>query len=262
MSRRTARRLATLVATLTFVLVFTLAPAARAQCRIEPFGDSITYGWGSFYVPGGYRTDLVGSWPIINGAPHPIQMVGAQAELISAPNLVPLNQHYHSGFPGYTNQQLLGQAFLPYPVFSPLPYSAPPGIVLVHAGTNDIRLGDDAFTAAWWLTQLLTQIGNKYPGAKIIVAKIIPFGPVVLGSPTGGLLNLTVATYNAQIDGIVQGLNSLQPNRIPRYFVADMSTFPAAYLNSDGIHPTDLGYLEIANRWRNALQYVMTYYGC
>lgn len=259
MSRFALRAVLSAVASLASLVC--LAPSAGATCRIEPFGDSITYGWSS--AIGGYRAQLVASPPIVGGYLLPIQMVGAQNDVASFPNLTALNQQYHSSVPGWRIDQLWGAVETNYPVY---PGFTPPGIVLVHAGTNDIIQGWDAGTAGVRLTELLTALGLKYPAAKIIVALIVPFGPYVnvgYGVQDGAELNARAAAYNAQIPGVVAGLNAVQPYGIPRYFTVDMSSsFPIEHLQIDGVHPDDVGYAAMATRWRGMISYVASWYGC
>ncbi|WP_437568131.1 GDSL-type esterase/lipase family protein [Sorangium sp. So ce542] len=241
---------------LACLAAFALSSAsARATCRIEPFGDSITQGVGS--AVGGYRYALVTWPPLVGGSPLAIQMVGAQIDT-TFPGLVVANQHYHSGVPGWRNDQLAAVAgALPaYPVY---PGGLPPNIVLVHAGTNDIHQGATASTAAFHLQQLLVALSTKYPAAKIIVAKIIPFGP----QPEHVVRNQVVVQYNSAIPGIVTNLNAFYPPSNPKFFIADMHAyFPTNHLWPDGIHPTDQGYYEMGVRWSMSIQAVADLAGC
>jgi acyl-CoA thioesterase I len=235
---------------------FALSSAtARATCRIEPFGDSITQGVGS--TVGGYRYALV-TWPsLAGGSSLNIQMVGAQIDTTFL-GLVAANQHYHSGVPGWRNDQLaaVAAALPPYPVY---PGYLPPNIVLVHAGTNDIHQGANASTAAFRLQQLLVALSTKYPAAKIIVAKIIPFGP----QPEHVVRNQVVAQYNGAIPGIVTNLNAFYPASNPKFSIVDMHTsFPTNQLWPDGIHPNDFGYYEMGVRWGTSIQAVAGLAGC
>ncbi|WP_437671874.1 GDSL-type esterase/lipase family protein [Sorangium sp. So ce131] len=241
---------------LACLAAFALSPAsARATCRIEPFGDSITRGVGS--AVGGYRYTLVEWPPLVGGSPLSIQMVGAQIDT-TFPGLVAENQHYHSAMSGWRNDQLAAAAasLPPYPVF---PEYLPPNIVLVHAGTNDIHQGASASSAAYWLQQLLVALSVKYPTAKIVVAKIIPFGPQL----EHVIRNQVVLQYNGAIPGIVNNLNAFYPQSNPKFFIADMHAgFPTNHLWSDGIHPNDYGYYEMGVRWSMSIQAIAGLAGC
>jgi hypothetical protein len=59
-------------------------------------------------------------------------------------------------------------------------------IVLLHIGTNDLNKGEAA--APINLSALLDDILARLPPAHVIVAQIIPFGPV----PTGAISSITV----------------------------------------------------------------------
>ncbi len=192
-------------------------------------------------------------------------MVGAQIDT-TFPWLVAANQHYHSAVPGWRNDQLATAAALQPPYYVH-PWGQPPNIVLVHAGTNDIHQGADASSAAFRLQVLLVALSNKYPSAKIVVAKIIPFGPNII--PTWmwtqqmyTARNQIIAQYNGAIPGIVSNLNSFYPQSSPKFSVVDMHTnFPTDHL-PDGIHPDDDGYKEMGKRWAGSIQAVAGLAGC
>ncbi|WP_437631475.1 GDSL-type esterase/lipase family protein [Sorangium sp. So ce854] len=254
MLRSSVRSLFTALACLAaFALSSTSAQAAT--CRIEPFGDSITQGYGSFV--GGYRYALVTWPPLVGGSPLSIQMVGAQVDT-TFPGLVAANQHHHSGVPGWRNDQLATAAALQPPYFVH-PGGQAPNIVLVHAGTNDIHQGASASTAAFRLQTLLVNLSTKYPSSKLIVAKIIPFGP----QPEHVARNQVVVQYNAAIPGIVTNLNAFYPPTNPKFFIADMHAyFPTNHLWPDGIHPTDNGYYEMGVRWSMSIEAIADLAGC
>src|SRR5688572_28362272 len=95
-------------------------------------------------------------------------------------------QQWNPGYPGYTLDQL----------WAVTPPIAPAHILLVHAGTNDLLQGQFA-TAASDLEVLVRSLLFHHPGARVLVAKIIPFAGAFEG------LNPQVAAFNASVDGLV-----------------------------------------------------------
>lgn len=252
------------------------APSAKADCRIEPFGDSITAGVGSTYhIYGyprgaGYRAPLVAVPPV-----YSIQLVGGRSDAVpewistAGYGLVydggagPIAQPNHSGVPGYRTDELKSAVLLNYTVS---PGGGAPNIVLVHAGTNDFIQQVSASTVATNLRSLLTALANRYTASttKIIVAKIIPFGPNVatgMGRPwlNATTMNTDVNTYNSGIQATVNTLNSTYPQK---FSVVDMNTgFSTANL-PDGVHPNDAGYVDMAYRWKMAIKNIAWSAGC
>jgi hypothetical protein len=95
------------------------------ECNIQPFGDSITMGYGAI---DGYRGWLVASPPNVGA---PVRMNGLSAEN-SSPWLSSLGQQMHSGYPGFRVDQLTPWIQTNY---------VGANVILVHAGTNDLFQG-------------------------------------------------------------------------------------------------------------------------
>jgi acyl-CoA thioesterase-1 len=240
---RAARRVLTLVG---LCLTFLVAPAAQAQCRIEAFGDSLTAGVIPPYYNsnGGYRAWLVAQPP----AGMTLAMVGTRYDY--SPAWMGY-QAWHSGFPGARTDELLQNNV-------PADFSYP-NVILLHAGTNDIHQGRSGYDTANQLLALAGGLSNRWPGAKIIVAKIIPFNypaTVPNAAAINAALNYEVSVLNYYVDFIVQALQSAGR----KAEVVDMYTgFPVSTLWGDGIHPNDSGYQWMANVWRQKLSAVGCY---
>lgn len=245
------------------------ASQAAAQCRIEPFGDSITAGIGSTPINwgnsrwAGYRSTLAYLNPVVG-----LTFIGGRDDTvpesfpISTPpyyfidSAGPWVQPYHSGVPGWTNLQLSGVVTSGY-TLKPL-LTPPPQIVLVHAGTNDILQGVSAADAANRLSQLLTALANRYPYAKIIVAKIIPIAghDAVVNVYNNGLL---VAPFTQGVVQKVAALNLAYPGK---FSIVDMNYLYPPFTQADGIHPNDSGYAWMASKWSGAIKAVALSAGC
>lgn len=231
---------------LALCLAFLAAPAARAQCRIESFGDSLTAGLIPPYYNsnGGYRAWLVAQPP----AGMSIAMVGMRYDYSPA---WMGQQAWHAGFPGARTDELLNNNV-------PADFSYP-DVILLHAGTNDINQGRSGYDTANYLNALAWGLSNRWPTAKIVVAKIIPFNyPSTVPNyvAINSARNWEVGVLNYYVDFIVTGLRSSGR----KAEVVDMNTgFPYWTLWGDGIHPNDTGYQWMAEIWRQKLSAVGCY---
>lgn len=221
-----------------------VSATARYPCRILPLGDSITWGHNgnstqemSSVYWGGYRAHLVAGFTAVpSAAVGPVLMVGAMP-WHSTPAQDAAFQSSHSGYPGYTSAQLA----VAVDISGVTNFS--PDVILLHTGTNDmIRYPgpNQHLTALGNLNTLLNLLAVKNPSAKILLAKILPMGPVY---------DTEVNLYNAQLDAI-GAARRLAGEQV--WIVDHNYLFPTASL-PDGIHPDWAGYQQMAGRWRLAL---------
>jgi lysophospholipase L1-like esterase len=212
-------------------------PTDGTPCKILPFGDSITWGYG---YDGGYRIEL---FTRAVAAQHNITFTGS---LSNGPNTVsnttfPKRNEGHSGWTIATANSSSGSvagitALIPSPALD-AGSGGMPHIVLLHIGTNDVWTLSGQ-TMSTQLGTLLDKIITAAPNALIVVAKITPL------TATGG--NNTVNTYNNLIPGLVQTRAAAGKHVI----LADMNTgFATSNLASDGIHPTQAGYTWMGDQW-------------
>jgi lysophospholipase L1-like esterase len=118
--------------------------------------------------------------------------------------------------------------------------TARPDIVLINLGTNCAGQGD---LADWQnrLDTLISQILASSPTVKVAVARIALSRPQALAAAE--------AVVNGYVDAVVA---ARRPSG--RVVPADMVTaVPHRWTDIEGIHPTDPGYLRMAQQWNTAI---------
>ena len=113
--------------------------------------------------------------------------------------------------------------------------------MLVDIGTNDYVQGHATATAPARLAKLVDRITVLAPDAHIVLAKLL----VIAGDRRAA----GVRALNAAVPRIAAAHRG-------RVSVADMSRIPAVN-TVDGVHPTDLGYRQMAHQWLQALRPVL-----
>jgi lysophospholipase L1-like esterase len=206
---------------------FRPCPEDGQPCRVLPLGDSLTWGIG---YDGGYRVALyeraqaAGKHLTFTGSLH-------NGPLLEAGLPFPRN---HEGRSGWKIAQIMST--VPTPALN-----TAPDIVLLHAGTNDIYAHTPASVMADALEALLDRIEHAAPQALIVVAQIVPL--------TDPALRDAAFAYNAELVGRVHRRQA----RGEHLIIADQfSEFPVAML-SDGVHPTQAGYEQMAGVWYTAI---------
>jgi len=231
--------------------------SAKADLTIMPLGDSITYGVGEYpqNVLGGYRTRLYSD---LHDAGYSFSFVGTSTENPSS-LLSQAGQTHHEGHPGYRIDQIANNldgdggsgSFSNNNGGFWFHKPAPPDVILLHIGTNDIIQNFRTSTMAQRLDQLIGQIVADSPTSRIFVSSIIPI-PFV-----GASSNQLVQAYNTQIrDVIVPKYESLGDNV---FFVDEYPNFVDAngkvvHIGAGGIHPDQIGYNLMADTWAAAVQ--------
>lgn len=200
------------------------APLTNKNLRILPLGDSITWGYHST-DENGYRGHL---YDRLVSANNTVDMLGSQHN-------GDMSDNDNEGHPGWVISQIAGAAA----DVSDLD----PNVVLLHAGTNDCNNGLYVDTAYARLAQLLDQITTGWPDAAILVAQIIP--------AKNETTNAAIDAYNAKIPDVVRQ----RVDDGKHLFMVNMSS-PGIAVNdlSDGLHPSDEGYIKMADLWHTGLE--------
>jgi len=198
----------------------TIAPI-KAQVRLMPLGDSITYG---SVVSGGYRTGLW-QW-VVQGDGFNIDFVGSQASGYAG-------DLDNEGHVGWTIAQLDVYAFNWMRLYQP-------DIVLLHIGTNDLLQGNSAAAMTQSLTKLVGDIYSGKPDTYIVLASLIPTSQGDQGA---------WSAYNASIPGVVASYQG-QGRKI---MYVDMSGSLTQNDLVDGIHPNSIGNSKMVGVWYPAV---------
>ena len=210
----------------------TLAPAAApaaAPLKIMPLGASIT--WGTASTDGnGYREEL--RKHLVTDAGLAVDYVGSQQSGTAADN-------DNEGHPGYRIDQVAAGADGWLAAYHP-------DVVLLNAGTNDTIQNYDLPNAPARLRALIDQIIADEPAVTVVFSTLVP--------SKDATNNARVQAFNAQLPAIAQA----EAAAGKKVRLADLnSTLTTADIGDDGIHPTDAGYVKLANLWYAALQPVL-----
>ena len=190
------------------------------QLRILPLGASIVYGLMSSSGNGfryALRNQLVDKGNPVRfvGSNHSGSMIDNECE----------------AWPGYTIDQVAEKAELSIP--------SQPNLVLLHVGTNDAVQNLDIENAGDRLGSLIDRLFDAIPGVTVVASTLLPNG----NSKT----QANVEIYNRKIPDVVQ-MRQADGKQIV-YVDFSSSYFSTSDLSSDGTHPTDAGYLKMAEVW-------------
>lgn len=208
---------------------------------IMPVGDSITYGGSddseqqAINIPGGYRAPLL---QFIHNHPElpSVDYVGTRADH-AAPDMT---DREHEGHPGATPAQLLEK-------IKPSLQVLEPDIVLIYAGTN--AMWSQAAQSAQQMKAMIAYMTEHYPQTEFIVATIADI--YLADRPE---LLTYVEQYNEQLRSIVS--HDFASAKVTLVEMHDK--LPEALMLSDGFHPNEQGYEEMAHVWLDALHAIVT----
>jgi lysophospholipase L1-like esterase len=207
------------------------AQSATAPVRIMPLGDSITAG------PGCWRAIL---WHQLQTTGYTnIDFVGSVAD--GGCNYGYTYDGDNEGHGGFSATGIADQNQLP-----PWLAAANPDIVLMHLGTNDMwgnSIPTSSVLAAY--TKLVGQMRANNPNMKIIVAQIIPMNP-----PSCTVCAAEVVALDNAIPAWAAGKTTAQS---PITVVDQWTGFNSTTDSVDGVHPNDVGFQKMSDRWYPAV---------
>ncbi|KAJ7348270.1 lipolytic enzyme [Mycena albidolilacea] len=200
----------------------TSTSATGLNIRLLPLGDSITYGFTSS-DGNGYRSTL-----------HNLLQTGNTIDFIGSIKSGTMVDNDNEGHIGAIISQIAQSAT------NALALPARPNVVLLMAGTNDV-LDNISSGAPAQISALIDTIFTTCPDAALIVASLTPL--------TGTGLQANVNTFNTALTQLVNTRKAAGQHIL----LASMSSVLASDL-IDGIHPTDAGYVKMANAWFPVIQ--------
>ncbi|CAH0045932.1 unnamed protein product [Clonostachys solani] len=198
------------------------APIANdVELRVLLIGDSITRGSGSSPI-NGYRKVL---YELLTQRGNKVDMVGS---VIGEGDMVDNDHEGHRGMK-ISEITTLGLKGI---------YSGA-NIVLLHAGTNNMKNDNDADIALTDLEFLIALILRGSPNAVVFVATIVP--------STTASINNRINTFNKGLPGLVNdfGKNVVLVPINEAVSLGDMN---------DELHPNNEGYRKMAQQWYKAIQ--------
>jgi lysophospholipase L1-like esterase len=219
-------------------------PPAPTDCKIMPFGDSITDGY--LAQRGGYRIPL---FQRAHQEGKHLTFVGSAVNGPAMVDGVPFPQH-HEGHSAYT----INDEPLPAPAHKGIsPFvktSIPayhPDIVLLMIGTNDVDNSIDLPNVPTRLGALIDSIIALDAHTLIVVAQITP----TMQDP----LNARIQAYNAAIPAVVKARADAGKHvvLVDMYnaFVSDSSY--RSTLMYDRLHPNIAGFQKMADTWNTVI---------
>ncbi|MDP3984814.1 MAG: GDSL-type esterase/lipase family protein, partial [Acidimicrobiia bacterium] len=115
---------------------------------------------------------------------------------------------------------------------------------MLHAGTNDIRRGQTIASTKRDLKKVIAQLRLANPGMVILIAQIIPVEGI----------DVKVRRLNSAISALAAETDTATS---PVIVVDQYTGFDVATDLYDGLHPTESGYIKMADRWFSALNAVL-----
>jgi lysophospholipase L1-like esterase len=189
--------------------------------RILPLGNSITFGYLST-DGNGYRQDLVNML-----AGTPVQYIGSVRSGDMADN-------YNEGHPGAIITQIANYSLLSLP--------QRPNLILLMAGTNDMNNPPYPATAPQRLGSLIDLCHSTCPDATILVAQLTP--------AANADVEARIQAFNRAVPGVVDA----RAKNGTKVLAVDMSRYVSAANLTDGLHPNDYGYNQMAVAWHGGIQ--------
>jgi lysophospholipase L1-like esterase len=195
-----------------------------AMLRLEPMGDSITWGYQST-TGDGYREDLLSM----------LAAEGHKPDFVGSATGGTMSDPYNEGHAGWRIDQLAAITDASLATYRP-------NVVTLMMGTNDLGQNYQVATAPARLKALVNQILKDDPVATVLVANLIVSTNTVVAPAR--------PAYNATIPPMVKAEEAAGKHVV---FVS-MNALTTADM-FDALHPNDTGYQLMAVAWNKAIQW-------
>lgn len=218
-------------AAVSLALTGLAAPAAAQAAdpvKVMPLGASIT--WGTASSDGnGYREDLR----------RRLADAGVTVDYVGSQQSGAMADRDNEGHPGWRIDQIAASVDGWLATYQP-------DVVLINVGTNDTIQNYDLPNAPARMRALVQRIVAARPGIAVVLSTLVP-------SRDAGN-NAEAQAFNAQLPAIARDEQAAGH----RVHLADLnSSLTIDDISSDGIHPTDAGYVKLGNIWYSALRPVL-----
>jgi lysophospholipase L1-like esterase len=244
---------------------------SSGNCKVMPFGDSITAGDSNITLPtnymggdysheGGYRIELFARAHADGKRMTFVGSVSSGPTTVAGATFPRMNE----GHGGYTidNEIVAGNDAASRNGISPLldpPASVvttyQPDIILLLIGINDLQHNFDVTNAPARLGALLDKIYAQDAHVLVMVGTLLPTGTAV-APDVGTQLNPSVNTFNAALANVIATRAAaghhvaLVDLHTPFANTANYATT----LLSDNIHPSAAGYFLLGDTWYAAIR--------
>ncbi len=133
----------------------------------------------------------------------------------------------------------------------PIAVDAHPSLVTIWLGVNDIAASVPVSSYAADLNTLLSRLRTSAPNARIVIANIpdltlLPY----FNSYNPQKLGQTIQTYNKAIASASQRYHVILVDLTQQNY--NLKAHPE-YISEDGLHPNDIGYLQLAKLFYAAI---------
>ena len=205
--------------------------ASLATIKIMPLGDSITEAEDG---RASYRYWL---WQTLLAAGYSVDFVGGRFGVHRGTARFSDFDQDHQGHWDWEADRILANA-------DSYASTHRPDVVLLHAGTNDIRRSQSVDSTLNEITQIIEIFRIHNPNVIFLVAQLIPT------SKNNDKINF----FNGSLPALVLAMD----NEESRVFLIDQNS--GFSLNSDtydGVHPDESGERKMADRWFDVLRLIL-----
>ncbi|KAM0436817.1 hypothetical protein ACHAPT_002529 [Fusarium lateritium] len=201
--------------------------AGGKELRVLPIGDSITWGAQSS-DENGYRKKLY----------EKLVARGNSVDFVGGMNTGNMADQDHEGHRRFVIDEILRD--------SGVGIHAGANIVLLHAGTNDMKNNVIPSNAPERLEKLIDTIYKWSPDAVILLCTIIPASPDRYPEMVP-----RIPSFNEAIAGVVVAKYRLSGKKM---IVVAMNNAVTLADLADGLHPNDVGYGKMADKFYAAIE--------